>query len=90
MSEPAASIDDAEVRSRVRKLSRSHRGGGHVIEHAAIIADGGDSAPVLDWIAAQSGVPEYAVDGSDRGIHGAWQSAAHRPLRYVLPPGTLD
>jgi len=49
--------DDA-IRAVVARLSRPHPSGGNVIERAAILAEGADSAAILSWIAAHSGQPE--------------------------------
>jgi hypothetical protein len=82
---------EAVIRSVVVRLARPHRSGGHVIERAAILAEGRSSAAVLDWIAEHDGEPEAraprAVAG---GLHGARSApGAPPPLRYVLPPGAL-
>jgi hypothetical protein len=68
-----------------------------VIERAAIMAAGADSAEVLAWIVAHAGEPEDAVRpaAGRGGLHGARADAAaagasRTPRRYVLPPGTLS
>src|SRR5215210_1351646 len=87
---PGAEPDDA-ILTVVARLSRPHRGGGHVIERAAILAEGPSSAAVLRWIAAHAGEPEaQAAAPAGRGLHGDRATAGGRPpLRYVLPPGAL-
>jgi hypothetical protein len=88
--------DDDAIRGLVTRLSRPHSAGGAVIERAAILAEGADSAAVLEWIAAHAGEPEDIAPGrSGRGLHGARLSngggaGPRTPLRYVFPPGTLS
>jgi hypothetical protein len=88
-------VDDDALRTIVTRLSRPHASGGQVIERAAILAEGADSAAVLTWIAAHSGEPEdLAPQVSGRGLHSARsdnaRATARMPLRYVLPPGALS
>jgi hypothetical protein len=83
------------IRALVGRLSRPHRGGGRVIERAAILAEGANAAAILEWLTAGAWTPEDAVPGAaDRGgsgMHGMRrQTAALReraPRRYVSPPG---
>jgi hypothetical protein len=88
--------NDDEIRALVTRLSRSHRSGGTVIERAAIVAEGADSAAVVTWILAHAGEPEAAVDtSSSGGLHGSRLGGAIRPdarppARYVLPAGALN
>ena len=93
-TDPSADDDIAAV---VARLSRPHRGGGRVIEHAAIMAEGSRSAAILEWLAAERWVPEEAVvDTSYRGgagLHGGrleserGDPATKAPRRYVSPSG---
>jgi hypothetical protein len=88
--------NDDEIRALVTRLSRSHPSGGTVIERAAIVAEGADSAAVVTWILDHAGEPEAAVDTSfKRGLHGPRLSGPSRadarpPARYVLPAGALN
>ena len=88
-------MEEEAIRTLVRRLSRPHRSGGHVIERAAIMAEGADFDVVVDWIVAHDGEPEAAVapKSAARGLHGlrmtASAEAVSKPLRYVLPPGAL-
>jgi hypothetical protein len=83
-------MDDDSIRVLVRRLSRPHRSGGEVIERAAILAAGVDSAAVLEWITAHDGQPEtLAPVASRRGLHGARLNDSG-PRRYVLPAGALS
>jgi hypothetical protein len=89
------SMDDDAIRMLVTRLSRPHSSGGKVIERAAILAEGADSAAVLTWIVAHAGEPEDRAAGiSRRGLHSARHDGVRAdtpaPLRYVLPPGALS
>src|SRR5947209_6687443 len=89
-------LDDEGVLALVRQLARPHSSGGAVIERAAILAAGADSASVIAWIADHDGRPETSVGvDSTRGLHGSrldntGAEARRPPLRYVLPAGTLN
>jgi hypothetical protein len=89
-------MDDDTIRILVTRLSRPHRSGVAVIERAAIIAAGPDSAAILAWIAAHDGQPETAAPVVSRqGLHSARLSdsggaGSSPPQRYVLPPGVLS
>lgn len=88
-------MDDEAIRQVVTRLSRPHASGGEVIERAAILAEGADSAAILAWILAQDGRPEkLAPVTSGGGLHSARRygaaPASTVPRRYVLPPGVLS
>lgn len=91
----AAPIEEDAIRALVKRLARPHLSGGEVIERAAIMAAGADSAAVIAWITAHAGVPEEATATSPRrGLHGLRMSdgggtESKTPLRFVLPAGTL-
>ena len=61
-----------------------------MIERAAIVAEGADSAAVVAWILDHAGEPEAAADvSSNRGLHGPRISDPIRPgprapARYVF------
>jgi hypothetical protein len=89
-------VDDDAIRALVIRLARPHASGGEVIERAAILAEGADSAAVMAWIAAHAGIPEAAVAASPRhGLHGSrlgdggGGGQSRPPLRFVLPAGAL-
>jgi hypothetical protein len=87
--------NDEEIRALLTRLSRRHPSGGTVIERAAIVADGADSAAVVAWILDHAGEPEAAADtSSKRGLHSPRLSASmgseRAPARYVLPAGALN
>jgi hypothetical protein len=66
-----------------------------VIERAAIMAAGADSAAVIAWIADHAGVPEARIaKATHGGLHGSRVSSggeaqSMHPLRFVLPAGAL-
>jgi hypothetical protein len=86
-------IEDDDVRDLVRSLSRPHPSGGRVIERAAILAAGPDSAAILAWIEAHDAEPEALAPAPvSGGLHGARAGARgpSAPRRYVLPAGALS
>lgn len=88
-------MDDDAIRTLVKRLARQHRSGGEVIERAAIMAEGADSAAILAWITAHDGLPEpIAPAASSRGLHSARLydsgSTDSTPRRYLLPAGALS
>jgi hypothetical protein len=89
-------MDDDAIRALVIRLARPHASGGEVIERAAILAEGADSAAVMAWIAAHAGIPEAAVASAPRhGLHGSRLGDSgggepRTPLRFVLPAGALS
>jgi hypothetical protein len=87
-----------DIQALVARLSRPHRSGGRVIERAAIMAEGGNSAAILDWLSAAEWLPEDDVAVSAHragsgGLHGMRRESergraqAQAPRRYVSPPG---
>jgi len=87
-------VNDPEITAVIKRLARPHPSGGVVIERAAILASGGDSPAIIDWILTHEGMPEAAVAPRSRGLHGArehgdHQHASAQPTRFVLPAGTL-
>jgi hypothetical protein len=88
-------MDEPAIRALLSRLARPHASGGHVIERAAILAEGADFPAVLAWITAHNGTPETtAAVPSGRGLHGQRVNAGgggqqRAPHRYVLPTGTL-
>jgi hypothetical protein len=88
-------VDDDAIRALVTRLARPHFSGGEVIERAAILAEGSDSAAIMAWITAHAGVAEAATAAPTRhGLHSPRLSdrsgaQSRTPLRFVLPAGTL-
>lgn len=91
----AKGSDDDAIRALVVRLSRPHRSGGEVIERAAIMAAGADSATVIAWITDHAGIPEATTAKAPRrGLHGSRlsddsETESKAPLRFVLPAGAL-
>ncbi len=90
-------MDDETIHALVSRLARRHSSGGEVIERAAILAAGADSAAVLAWIAAHDGQPEAQAvpTTAARGLHSDRLSngtglGSSTPRRYVFPPGVLS
>ena len=96
----AAAVADEDISTLVARLSRKHRSGGRVIERAAIMAEGGNSAAILGWLAENGWEPEAdAAPTSDRGgmgLHGMRREAergraqAQAPRRYISPAPAGD
>jgi hypothetical protein len=88
---------DEDISALVARLSRPNRNGGRVIERAAIMAEGANSAAILDWLVASSWQPEEPVvskaDRGGSGLHGMRQESERgrareqAPRRYVSPSG---
>ena len=87
---------DEEIRALLSRLARRHPSGGTVIERVAIVAEGADSAEVVNWILAHAGEPGVAAAPSAMGgLHSPRLSepigsAPRPPARYVLPAGALN
>ncbi len=87
-------MNDDEMTTLIKRLSRPHESGGFVIERAAILATGHDSPEILAWITSHSGTPEMPATRSV-GLHGPRitghdGAAASKPTRFVLPAGALQ
>jgi len=87
-------MDADAIRALVTRLARPHCSGGQVIERAAILAAGADSAAIVAWITAHAGRPEQTVSTNPRrGLHGHrltdTAEQPHGPRRFVLPAGVL-
>jgi hypothetical protein len=96
---PAAAMDE-DISTLVARLSRKHRSGGRVIERAAIMAEGGNSAAILAWLAENDWKPEEDVtvskDRDGLGLHGMRREAERgraqqqAPRRYISPAPADD
>jgi hypothetical protein len=88
-------VDDEAIRSLLRRLGRSDRSGGTVIERAAILAEGADFDAVMAWILAHGGEPEVtSAKASSTGLYGSHVQDGGRaesppPSRFVLPADAL-
>jgi hypothetical protein len=86
---------DEDISALVARLSRPNRGGGRVIERAAIMAEGSRSAAILDWLSVASWTPEAPVEDTTyrggSGLHGTRRESdrndarAQTPRRYISP-----
>jgi hypothetical protein len=88
--------DDEAIRALVVRLARPRGGDGHVIERAAIMAAGSDSAAIEAWILAHDGSPEPTEpieSTSSSGLHGhriqASPGQGRAPRRFLIPVGVL-
>jgi hypothetical protein len=88
--------DDDAIRAVVARLARSRSDGGHVVERAAILAAGSDSAAIEAWILAHAGTPEPTGPSETPdadGLHGMRgrrpQQTGTRTRRFLLPSGVL-
>ncbi len=96
---PAAAMDE-DISTLVARLSRKHRSGGRVIERAAIMAEGGNSAAILAWLADNDWKPEedatVSKDRDGMGLHGMRREAdrgraqTQAPRRYISPAAPDD
>jgi hypothetical protein len=96
---PAAAMDE-DISTLVARLSRKHRSGGRVIERAAIMAEGGNSAAILAWLADNDWRPEedatVSKDRDGMGLHGMRREAdrgraqTQAPRRYISPAPADD
>ena len=88
-------IDDTTIDDVVRRLARKTPSGGHVIERAAVLAEGSHFSDIEAWILKSGGLPEAPAETpSDTGIsmHSGRSSRIRDevvPVRYLLPPGAL-
>lgn len=89
-------MEDDAIRTLVTRLARPKASGGHVIDVAAILAEGADYAEVMTWITAHDGAPEAtAAKIPAGGLHGSRFSTGgggappEKVRRFVLPPGAL-
>ena len=89
-------MEDDAIRTLLTRLARPRAGGGHVVEGAAIRAEGSDFDAIEAWILAHGGQAEApAPKPSAGGLFGDrfTDPDAQRNLgtsRYVLPAGALD
>jgi hypothetical protein len=86
-------IDEDHIRSEVRRLSRPHPSGGRVVERAAILAAGADSAAMMRWLADQGEPEALPALAAAQGLHGDRAQGAgdvRRPLRYVVASDRLE
>lgn len=83
-------LDGAAIRDLVIRLARPTRTGGHVIERAAILAEGSRCGDIEAWIVHHGGEPEMPPVRVGRGLHAdRGDRPGGAPTRYLLPAGAL-
>ena len=97
MSAEHQTTSNEDIRALVERLSRSDRKGGRTIERAAIMAEGANSAAILEWLDAEHWTPEAPIAETAHrggsGLHGMRREAergsarAAAPRRYISPAG---
>jgi hypothetical protein len=83
------------IRQLVVRLARPHSSGGHVVERAAILAEGSSFTTIMAWIVDHGGEPEAQAEAPSGGLHGtrlnrSGGSVSPTTLRFVLPAGVLN
>jgi hypothetical protein len=86
--------EDDAIRALLTRLARPHVSGGDTVERAALLAEGVEFPAIMAWITDHAGIPESSVTGPAQGLHGSRMHSEKtaepaKPLRYVLPAGTL-
>ena len=79
---------DDEIRALLSRLSRSHPSGGTVIERAAIVAEGADSAAVVTWISTTQASPRRPPTGRRSEAYMGPGSAVRSGPTRVRPRAT--
>ncbi len=89
-------IDEPTIRAIVVRLARPIASGAHVVERAAILAEGSDCAEIEAWILRVGGEPygDSAMPPRRGGLHAERanvrsERAGVTPSRYLLPAGAL-
>jgi hypothetical protein len=91
----AGPAEDEAIRALLRRLARPHASGGDAVERAALLAEGAEFPAIMAWITDHAGIPEASITAAPRqGLHGSRMNTERaaeppKPLRYVLPAGTL-
>jgi hypothetical protein len=91
-------IEEETIRAIVVRLARpsGSRTGIHVVERAAILAEGSDCAEIEAWILREGGEPcSDATVSQGRGLYAERAnarsvSAGAAPSRYILPASALN
>jgi hypothetical protein len=89
-------IEETTIRAIVVRLARPSGAGTHVVERAAILAEGSDCAEIEAWILREGGEPcSDATVSQGRGLYAERASARSAPAgsapsRYVLPASALN
>jgi hypothetical protein len=88
-------MDDAEIRTLVRRIARRSSKGGYTVERATLVAEGSAVSDIEAWIVRAGGVAESAAPAKGAGLFAdrvseREASRAVAPLRYTLPAGVFD
>jgi hypothetical protein len=89
------SLEQDEIRTLVARLARPDASGSFVVERAAILAEGTESAAITDWILAHGGVRAAASPAvASHGLHGSrlpggGDRVSERAPHYLLPAEAL-
>lgn len=88
-------MDDAEIRTLVRRIARRSSKGGYTVERATLVAEGSAVSDIEAWIVRVGGVAESAAPAKGAGLFAdrvseREASRAVAPLRYTLPAGVFD
>jgi hypothetical protein len=89
--------DDTASEQVVRRLARPTSSGGHVIERAAVLAEGPHCADIEAWILRNGGEPEVIEAEDDDGSGGVYADRRRsfamvdtgHPARYHFPADAL-
>jgi len=90
-----ASAEDETIRALLMRLARPHASGGQAVERATLLAEGARFPAIMAWITDHAGTPETTAAATPaQGLHGSRMNSERagdpsKPLRYVLPAGTL-
>jgi hypothetical protein len=88
-------IEEKTIRAIVVRLARPSGSGTHIVERAAILAEGSDCAKIEAWILREGGEPcSDATVPQGRGLYAERANArsapaSAAPARYVLPASAL-
>jgi hypothetical protein len=89
-------IEEQTIRAIVVRLARPSDSGAHIVERAALLAEGSDCAEIEAWILREGGEPySDASVPQGRGLYAERANARSSPAsaapsRYVLPASALN
>lgn len=88
--EPRSTLEDDAIQALVARLARPTKAGGHVIERAAILAEGSHCGDIEAWILRRGGQAEAPPVRVGTGLYAdRGGQPGGPPTRYVLPAGAL-
>lgn len=90
-------IEETTIRAIVVRLARPSGSGTHIVERAAILAEGSYCAEIEAWILREGGEPcsDATAPQGRGGLHAERANArsarvSAAPARYVLPASALN